>query len=138
MTGGDERSLDLPIDRRTVLKSMGVGLAAIALGGLTTGCKPVPQYAGIVALGNEYLTRTPAEANAEALAPNLTNPATGNPYAPGTDPKIMIAGLGPQILADFQDGRTITMTGHELSVTECRVAAYWALARGSATTTTTS
>jgi hypothetical protein len=129
------------LDRRTVLKVLGVG-GVVAAGGLagvrllgddaddsptgTTLAPPEPASslrAALAAVGSRYLEEQPDQADREALLQAL--PALDGEVP--EDPGRALAVLAEQAQSDHRAGQTVVLDGWVLSRTECRAAALYAL-----------
>lgn len=115
-------------DRRQFLIGSGVVLGAAAVG--LTACSANP-WLQIERLGQEYIARVPAEGSQAVLKPLLGNPGAF------TNPQALLATLAPQVVDDYANDNTIMMSGTLMSITEARVAAFWATRPKPTTTTTT-
>ena len=108
------------LDRRQFLELAGLGTAAVATAGALSSCVAPPTWPQIAALGHLYIARVPAEGDHATLSALL-----GDPPADSTPPTL-IQLLQTQISAEHTTDTTRMITGLLLSVTEWRIAAYWA------------
>lgn len=123
--------------RREFLRSATAGLAG-TLVTLTAACGTAADHSGpavgtpailatlgtdrVVAIGREWLRRTPGEREPAALTAAIHGWPTWGPWRP--------ADIERAVIADFDAGRTVVVDGWLLAITETRQCALFALEQG--------
>jgi hypothetical protein len=80
--------------------------------------KKVAEPASIKRIGAEYIKQNPTESSPETLTEALLM------SIPSTEQKAIEEGLLSKIQSDFEQGRTVTLEGWIISVTEARQCAF--------------